>query len=67
MIQAKINEKTEFKIEIEEKKQKATHKTNKKKDNNSLGILNPRYFEEEMTPKQARDLLPLKIIDFCQF
>jgi hypothetical protein len=49
-------------FEIEEIEPQTAQKI-KRENNNLIGDLNPRFFEEAITPKQARDALPLKKVD----
>jgi hypothetical protein len=61
-------EKPVFEIVEEENENKLVKKTKKivkaKKADKSLGISNPRYYENARTPKKARNTLPLKTITF---
>ena len=59
-----VSEKQAYEIEIEENKEKATLIVIEKKDSNSSGISNPRYYENARTPKKARKALALKIRDY---
>jgi len=59
-----VSEKQAYEIEIEENKEKATLVIIKKQLDKSNGISNPRYYENALTPKQAKIARILKTRDY---
>ena len=66
MTQEKVYEHTViiFQTEIIKDDKKAVQEVNKREVDNSLGISNPRYFEQARTPKKTKLELWAKYGDF---